>query len=207
MKKLFLTSAGFENPLVKKQFLKLIDKPPSEIKVIFVPTAARTRQELHYVKESKKELLSAGVRDPNIKTLKLNHKILYKEVASFDVIYVCGGNTFYLLDKVKKSGFDRVINRFVEERGLYVGVSAGSTIAGPSVEIAGWGVDKDVNKIGLTDFAGLNLTDVAIFPHYEKNRHKLEVERFRRKVNYTVRALTNNQALLLLNNKTKIIGT
>jgi hypothetical protein len=45
-------------------------------------------------------------------------------------------------------------------------------------------------------------TDVAIFPHYnEKEREK--VEEFKKKVDYPVLALTDNQALLIL--KVKLI--
>ena len=39
MKKLLLTSAGFENPKIGEEFLKSVNKPVSEIKIIFVPTA------------------------------------------------------------------------------------------------------------------------------------------------------------------------
>ena len=68
MKKLLLTSAGFQNPETADEFLKLIDKSPSEIKIIFVPTASsRTEEELKYIKESKKELIDIGIREENIK--------------------------------------------------------------------------------------------------------------------------------------------
>ena len=161
--KLLLTSAGFENPKVGKEFLKLIDKLASEIKVIFVPTAARTEEELFYVEKSKKELLNVGILAQNIKILDLDHKISNEEVDGFDVIYVCGGNTFYLLHKVKEADFGSIIKQFLERGGVYVGASAGSIIVGPDIEVAGFG---DKNDIGLKDLTGLNLIDVAIFPHF-----------------------------------------
>ncbi len=132
--KLLLTSAGFENSKVGEEFLKLIDKPVSEIKVILVPTAARTKEELFYVDKSKKELLNVGIHAQDIKTLDLDHKISFEEVDGFDVIYVCGGNTFYLLHKVGEAGFDKITKQFLEKRGIYVGVSAGSIIVGPDID-------------------------------------------------------------------------
>lgn len=40
MKKCLLTSAGFENLAVKEAFLELVGKEPSQIKALWVPTAA-----------------------------------------------------------------------------------------------------------------------------------------------------------------------
>lgn len=40
MKKIILTSAGFENNEIEKKFLGMINKAPSEIKALWIPTAA-----------------------------------------------------------------------------------------------------------------------------------------------------------------------
>ena len=107
MKKLILTSTGLQNPNICKAFLDIIGKPPSKIKILFVPTASRTKEELKYAKKSKKELEKIGIK--LIKTINLDCKLNYDEIKSYDVIYVCGGNTFYLLYKIKESGFDKII--------------------------------------------------------------------------------------------------
>ncbi len=199
--KLLLTSAGFENSKVGREFLKLIDKPVSEIKVIFVPTAARTKEELFYVDKSKEELLNVGIHAQDIKALDLDHKISFEEVDGFDVIYVCGGNTFYLLQKVREVGFGKITKQFLEKRGIYVGVSAGSIIVGPDIEIAGFGRKND---IGLRDFTGLNLVDVSVFPHFTK-KDRQSLEKFKKKVDYPILPLTDKQALMVLGNKKEII--
>ena len=199
--KLLLTSAGFENSKVGREFLKLIDKPVSEIKVIFVPTAARTKEELFYVDKSKEELLNVGIHAQDIKALDLDHKISFEEVDGFDVIYVCGGNTFYLLQKVREVGFGKITKQFLEKRGIYVGVSAGSIIVGPDIEIAGFGKKND---IGLRDFTGLNLVDVSVFPHFTK-KDRQSLEKFKKKVDYPILPLTDKQALMVLGNKKEII--
>jgi dipeptidase E len=201
MKKLLLTSAGFLNPKIGEEFLKLVNKPASDIKLIFV-TLARTKEELYYIGESKKELLDIGITNRNLKILNLGNKVLYDEVNGFDVIYVCGGNTFYLLYKFRETGFGEVIKKFIENGGVYVGVSAGSIIVGPNIEIASLG---DKNDVGLKDLTGLSLVDVAISPHFNEEEHKA-VEEFKKKVSYQVIPLTDNQALLILNSKTNIIG-
>jgi len=202
MKKLLLTSAGLANSKITEAFLKLVDKPASEIKIVFVPTASRTEEELHYVEESKKELIGLGIKRENIKTLNLDRKISYGDVTDFDMIYVCGGNTFYLLKKVRESGFDGIIKKFVENGGIYFGVSAGSNLAGPNIEIASLG---DENDVELKDFTGLNLIDAAICPHSDKKDNE-KIDAFKKRAKYKIIPLTDSQALLVLNNVVKIIG-
>lgn len=45
MKKLLLTSAGFLNPKIGDEFLKLLSKNPKDIKVLFIPTASEYKLE------------------------------------------------------------------------------------------------------------------------------------------------------------------
>ena len=207
MKKLLLTSAGFFNKKISDEFLKLIDKPTSKTKVIFVPTASKSEdgyeqsEVWQYVKESRTELIKTGIKEKNIKTLDLDHKIRYKEIAGFDIIYVCGGNTFYLLSKAKESGFDTIIKEYVENGGVYVGVSAGSILAGPDIEIT---LPWDNNDIGLKDFTALNLTDKIICPHYTGKDKKL-VEKLMKKSIHPLLPLTDSQALLVIDEESRII--
>ena len=201
MTKLLLTSTGLANQNITNQFLQIIDKPVSQIKIIFVPTASRSEEELKYVNESKKELLDLGIPENNIKTLNLDKSVSFNEVENFDVIYVCGGNTFYLLKKVRETGFDKVIIEFAKTDKLYFGVSAGSILVCPNIDIAS---PFDENDVNLTDLTGLNLTDVIVSPHY-KDEEKTIIDDFKKKSQYEIVPLTDNQALLVLDGETKIV--
>ena len=201
MTKLLLTSTGLANQNITNQFLQIIDKPVSQIKIIFVPTASRSEEELKYVDESKKELLDLGIPENNIKTLNLDKPVLFEEVEDFDVIYVCGGNTFYLLKKVRETGFDKVIIEFAKTGKLYFGVSAGSILVCPNINIAS---PFDENDVNLTDLTGLNLTDVIVSPHY-KYEEKTIIDDFKKKSQYEVVPLTDEQALLVIDEETKIV--
>lgn len=201
MTKLLLTSTGFANQNITNQFLQIIDKPVSQIKIIFVPTASRSKKELKYVNESKKELLDLGIAQNNIKTLDLDRPVSFQEVDGFDVIYVCGGNTFYLLKKVRETGFDKVIIEFAKTDKLYFGVSAGSILVCPNIDIAS---PFDENDVNLTDLTGLNLTDIIVSPHY-KDEEKTIIDDFKKKSQYEVVPLTDDQALLVLDGETKIV--
>lgn len=200
--KLLLTSDGFENPNIGKKFLELIGKPASEIKVIFIPTAAsRTPEELKYTEFARNEIIITGVSSKNIKTLDLDHRIAYSEVKDYDAIYVCGGNTFYLLKKVRESGFDKIVKEFVDEGKLYVGVSAGSILVCPSIEIS---APFDPNDVGLKDYTGLSLVNFVIAPHSGKKDEAI-INEYRKKLPYEISPLNDGQALLALDKKIVVI--
>ena len=199
MKKLLLTSNGFGNPTIATQFLELLTKPLSQVKIIFIPTAARTKEELKYVDQSKQELYCLGINPKNLMILNINHHFTYNDFKSYDVMYICGGNTFYLLTQIKKYHFDKTIKQFLNEGKLYVGVSAGSIIVGPSIEIV---VPFYENDSYITNFDGLNIIDKVLSPHYTTQEETL-IKKYRTK--FKILPLKDNQALLIIGNKEKII--
>ena len=90
----------------------------------------------------------------------------------------------------------------MEKGGLYVGVSAGSILLGPDIDVSSLG---DKNKFGVKDFTGLALVDVAISPHANEKDEQAKIAAFQKKVDYKVLPLTDSQALLVLNETQKVI--
>ena len=205
MKKLILTSNGFENPIIGQEFLKLFNKSSSEIRILFIPTASRTKEELEYVEKSKEELMNLGIIKENIVIYNLDRVMSIQELKDFDSIYVCGGNTFYLLYKVKESKFDERIEEIIEKGIVYIGVSAGTILAGPDIRIAGADKNWDKNDVGLEDFSGLNLTDKIISPHYVPGEEGA-IAKYEQENNVKVLRLKDNQALFILDNKEEIFS-
>lgn len=197
--KLLLTSAGFLNKEVSDTFLKLCDKPTGQIHIIFVPTASRTEEELAYVEKSRQELVRLGVN--NITTLNLDRKVTNDDLKNVDAIYVCGGNTFYLLKKIRESGLDQLLPSF---GGLYVGVSAGSIVPGPSIEVANL-PPADENDVNLSDLTGMSLVDFAVVPHFSRKDQTL-IDNLKTRTDYDIIEITDNQAVLVENGKREIIG-
>lgn len=195
--KLLLTSTGIANEIIHKSFVQLVGKPLKQIKVVFIPTASRFDDELVYVEVSRRQLVDVGVK--NIKTLNLDHQITAAEIADADVIYVCGGNTFYLMQQIHESGFDKALRGF---DGLYFGVSAGSIVVGPNVEVSGpW----DENDVKLSDTTGMGIIDFAVIPHYQR-KEKSIVEKLKSATDYDIIELTDDQAIIVHNNKIQMIG-
>ena len=202
-KKLLLTSAGFLNKEVADLFLEELNKKPSQSR-IFMVTSARTKEEEYYIQESKQELINLGFKD--IFVFNLDKEISFDEVKDYDAIYVCGGNTYYIMNKFRETGLDKIVIKLVNQGKIYIGVSAGSIMAGPNIEISGWGIDGDDNDVNLKDLIGFNFTNISIFPHFEEEKHRQEVEKFKEKVDYPVIELTDNQAIFVEEEGYRIIG-
>ena len=75
MKKCLLTSAGFENPAVKEAFLDLVGKEPSQIKALWVPTAAIDEQARAVLAKCMKDLFDAGLQAENIMVYHLEEQM------------------------------------------------------------------------------------------------------------------------------------
>ena len=124
--KILLTSAGFINKRIEQAFLDIIDKPPNEAKVLFIPTAASNVGAILVLPKCINELLTAGISEKNIDVYNFHTKISSGMLRQYDVIYVTGGVTKYLLSRINETGFQHVLKEFIADGGIYVGVSAGS---------------------------------------------------------------------------------
>lgn len=199
---LLLTSAGFENPHVGAVFVSLLRDPASARAALFM-TAARTDPEKRYATLCQRELQDVGIRDIRIR--EMDHALTPHDFDDLDAVYISGGNTFYLLKKMRDCGFKTALVPFLERGGVYVGVSAGSIVPGPAIETAGWGGGADANDVGLTDLAGLGVVDFSILPHFTPDQRD-EISALRDRAEYDVLTLTDNQAVLVEGRKRTVLG-
>lgn len=191
--KLLLTSAGLPNQKLRDVFIANLPKAPHLCSVLMM-AYAQNQEEHDYAETLKNELMQAGIDNISLFNLMEDR---FSDRKKRDVIHVCGGNTFAMLDRMRITGADEFIKSAVKDQGaLYLGVSAGSIMAGPSIAIAGWGSEGDENEIGLEDLTGLGLTGISVFPHF-KDHLKSEVEAFETTVPYPIIALTDEQAVLV----------
>jgi len=192
MKTLLLTSAGMR---VKDEILKILPKPPNQTKVAHITTAGKPEKSMEYQDKDKELMKKVGLQITDIDIEGKNEAELRQLLSSFDVIYVQGGNTFYLLKYVRESGFDKVVKELVDRGVIYIGVSAGSIIVGPNIETSGW-KGGDRNEVGLVDLTALNFVPFNIFPHYTPQYEQL-IKKEASKSRHLVRLLTDEQAFLV----------
>src|SRR3989344_1967749 len=196
--KLLLTSEGLTTPAKKEEFLKLVGKPPSQVSVAFIPTAAIPHDDNSWIQINKQPLTELSIKivdEVDLKEYENASEKLYAKLKTYDVIWVNGGNTLFLLYWVKKSGLDHVIKKLLDEGKVYIGVSAGSMLACPTVEVATW---KDIDYptvVQLENNNALDLVDFFIFVHYEE-RWRALVEEKKHELSSCLIILRDDQAVL-----------
>jgi dipeptidase E len=134
MKKIILTSTGFNNKKIEQKFLAMVNKPAKDIKAIWIPTAAINEDAKAMLPFCMDDLLNAGILPENIKEYNLDQTISNKELDYYDVIYVCGGDSRHLLTKMHEDNFVSPLQEFIDQGGVYIGVSAGSCICAKGFE-------------------------------------------------------------------------
>ena len=194
--KLLLTSQGTVNNKVRDKMIALLPKDPSRCKLLFITTAANPIDNPEYMHRELKNLKNIGFKVDKFDLKGKTFNEIKKMVEASDVIFVVGGEPFYLLREVRKSGFDRVVKKLSEDK-LYIGASAGTYIACPTVEMGLWKKPKR-NVYGLKDLSGMGLVDFLVFAHHEKKWDKLIEEKIK-KTKYKIYPLTDKQAILVDN--------
>ena len=90
MKKILLTSAGFENPNIQRCFLELLGKPPAEARALFIPTAAIDEDAKAVLPKCRGDLLGAGILPEHITDFDLDRPMDPDELSAYDAVYFCG---------------------------------------------------------------------------------------------------------------------
>jgi dipeptidase E len=84
-------------------------------------------------------------------------------LAAAEAVFMGGGNTYALLKRLRESGLLDAIRERVQAGMPYVGASAGSNVAGPTILTT-----NDWNVVGLGRFDALGLVPFNINPHYKE---------------------------------------
>jgi dipeptidase E len=200
---LYLTSTGLDGK-VGHFFLDLIAKPPSRFSLAFIPTAADPYANKWFMEKDLENLKKIGFKI-SIVDLKNNPGLIKKDLENSQIIYVGGGNTFYLLHWARASGLDQYLRGLLEGNRHYIGASAGSILVGPDIAISGWDPGWDTNDVGLTNTIGLNLVPFVISPHFIENKRPI-LEKHLSSINYQILPITDSQAIYWHHNQWQLVG-
>ncbi|KXO92318.1 peptidase S51 dipeptidase E [Tsukamurella pulmonis] len=86
------------------------------------------------------------------------------DLGTVDAVYLSGGHTFVLLGALQSNGTGEVLAARVRAGLPYIGLSAGSVVAGPNIEPVA-PLDDPADAPGVTDYTGLGLVDTVVIPH------------------------------------------
>lgn len=189
MKKLFLASSICDTA---KAIAKDIGLKNS--KVLFITTASEIeRGPLDWQNDDKNGLVNAGFKVSEFTFTGKTKDEIENAIKENDIVHINGGNTFYLLEKMRQSGADKIIKNAVENGKIFTGSSAGSIIAGPDIYPARIGDDMSVAP-NLTNYKGLELVDFVVFPHWGSEFFKVAYE------NKTIEHTYNSEHKMILLN-------
>jgi dipeptidase E len=86
-------------------------------------------------------------------------------LAGADIVYVTGGNTYFLLEHAQRAGLAGAVAACLAAGGAYIGASAGAILACPRVDFIG---DMDNPARGApVGMAGLALVPFLLMPHLD----------------------------------------
>lgn len=138
----------------------------SQLKLAFLDTAAEVEEgDKDWLENDKQSLIDAGFDLFEYTITDKSYEDLKKDLLSADIIHINGGNTFYLLQQSRKSGFDGFVKKHLEAGKIFIGSSAGSIIVGPSISHLET-LDNISKAPELTDLNGFGLIDITVFPHW-----------------------------------------
>ena len=127
----------------------------SRKRVVFVPYALHNRRA--YCAQAETRLRELGLEFTSV------HEVsnASREIEAAEIIFVGGGNTFRLLLELQKNNLIEPIRRAVRAGTLYIGSSAGSIVACPSLKTT-----KDMPVVQPMSFEAMSLVPFQISPHY-----------------------------------------
>lgn len=105
--RVLLTSAGLETEEIKKCFVDMAGKDMAFVKALFIPTAAIDADAIEVLPKCMNDLLKCGILDKNIDVFDLHAGMEFEKLQQYDVVYLCGGNTNYLLERINATRFHK----------------------------------------------------------------------------------------------------
>ena len=195
MKKIFLASSFNDVADLLHDFAdnEVIGKT-----VTFIPTASLAESPRFFVKNAVQSFNRLGVHVDVLEISTQDPDEIKKRIMKNDYIYVSGGNTFYLLQEMKKKRVDECIKQEIGKGKLYIGESAGSMILSPNIQYVTIMDDERKGPMN-NDYDALNIVDFFPVPHYGNFPFKKKVKRIMEAYKTINLVPINNHQVILVN--------
>jgi len=128
------------------------------------------------------------------------------ELNKYQAVYIGGGNTFYLMDSIRRTGFYKQLKAYIKGGGIVYGGSAGAIVLGKDIRTAQFGNFSDKNNVGLKNLEGFDLLNgLSIKCHYKSDNDTQIMKHLKHKKT-NVLALPEETGVQLSGKNVKIIG-
>lgn len=200
--KLYLCGGGSGKEIINayNRFSKKIDKSKP---ILYVPLAMNENKYNNCFNWFKEEIKYMNVK--RFDMVSSSQELSEKDFSLYSAIFIGGGNTYKLLNELKKnSNYEKIIE-YLKNDGTIFGSSAGAIVFGKDINCCKL---DDKNYLNLQDTKGLNfLNNYSILCHLKnknlrRNKDYLKEYSQKNKVIY----LREDNCLVIENKKISIIG-
>ena len=164
MKTLFLCSYFTD---VASLFKTFADQNQFEKKVLFIPTAGNVEEYTAYIDEARAVFLDLQFEVEVLDIAEAREDVVREKISQTPCLYISGGNTFYLLQELKKKNLLPLIRERIHQGMVYLGESAGAIIASRDIFYNHIMDDKNLAP-GLTEYSALSMVDFFVLPHWKE---------------------------------------
>lgn len=173
--KLLLTSGGITNDTLARELENLAGKPFNELKIGFIPNAAfgSLAEDKAWLIDDMYRLKARGAKVAIVALADETQEEIAAQLEAVDVVFVGGGQTFYLSWLFEQKGLFELLPKLLESK-VYAGISAGSMIATPKLLTVSFAIRKpgisddeleELGPEGRSLAKTLGLVDFMIRPH------------------------------------------
>jgi dipeptidase E len=209
--KLLLTSAGLSNKTIAKTLSRLVGLPNDEIYVAFIPTAANVEDgSKDWLIEDYQNIKKQNYGFVDIVDISaLPENIWLPRLKKANVIFVGGGNTYYLVSWLRKSGLVNLLPDLLKTR-VYVGISAGSMAVTTNLRMSTSQKSYSEKVFPLKDNKGLGFVNFHVRPHFNSEHFpKLtskNIQKIAGEIPEPVYAIDDNTAIVVDNDKIDVVS-
>ena len=192
--KLFFTSIT-ENVLDKLPML--LGKNPKDTKVAFIPTVADPYEDKGFMETDRAKWLELQYDLEEVDLKNKDEFLLRSTLKGCEIVYLSGGNVFYLLQEANKCGLKKVLKELLNQGVVYAGGSAGAAIAGPSIEPLQT-IDDPSKASELSDYSAFALVDFIVLPHFDYGKYNIKYQEVLKGYpQFKFQPLNNNEAIFI----------
>jgi len=183
--KTLLLASSF--PEMTDEIINLLQKPAYDVEVAFINTASKPEEDLAYIQRDLDVMKELGFNVEQVDIEGKKEQELLRILELKDIVFVEGGNTSYLLQAMRACNFEKVIRKLLKQGIVYIGVSAGSKVAGRM---------------------GLNLVPFDIVVHYKPENAEIIKQQMpnAKKRAKKLKIITDDQGILVQGKEVDLIG-
>ncbi|MFA5155514.1 MAG: Type 1 glutamine amidotransferase-like domain-containing protein [Patescibacteria group bacterium] len=205
MSTLFLLSST--KFLADHDLAQIVGRPWPELRIAHIITASKGQgvDDLSYLDRTRGIFRQGGAYFEDFDLDGHDADSLRAALKNFNAVFINGGSSFYLLRAIRQSGFEAVIKELLPQGFIYMGGSAGTYVACPTIEMALWRHQDRYDHCGLSDLSAMNLVPFLVTVHYRPEYRELLQAEIPH-ASCPVRILSDGQALLIKDGREELIG-